>query len=38
VADFVAANFFQAVPEPSGVVLGAMAGCFAAVRRRRSIG
>jgi hypothetical protein len=39
VADYVAANFFQAVPEPSGLVLGAMAaGCFAAIRRRRGIG
>jgi hypothetical protein len=36
VADFVAANFFQAVPEPSSVALGAVAAVgLAAVRRRR---
>jgi hypothetical protein len=36
VADFVGANFFQAVPEPSGVALGAIAAMgLAAVRRRR---
>jgi hypothetical protein len=35
VANYVAANFFQAVPEPSGGVLSAIAFCIASVPRRR---